>query len=118
MSVIENPVLLGEDFNRHWDQAKYENFCDKISVYYGKMKDAYKDEDHNSSIRKWRKVFGDKFGKIVQNNSSLFGNGVILYPFLLFFLEGLLHFLFFRLGGCSGCCLAVLRLFQAVVGCH
>jgi len=71
MPVIENPVLPGEDFNRHWDQAKYENFCDKISVYYDKMKDAYEDEDHNSSIRKWRKVFGDKFGKITQNNSSI-----------------------------------------------
>ena len=70
MPVIENPVLPGEDFNRHWDQAKYENFCDKISIYYEKMKDAYEDEDHNSSIRKWRKVFGDKFGKIVQNHSS------------------------------------------------
>ncbi len=70
MPVIENPVLPGEDFNRHWDQEKYTNFCEKISIYYVKIDDAYKEEDRNSSICKWRKVFGDKFGTIRQNNSS------------------------------------------------
>ena len=70
MPVIENPVIPDEDFNRHWDQEKYENFCDKISIYREKIEDAYYEEDRNSSIRKWRKVFGDKFGKIIQNSSS------------------------------------------------
>ena len=70
MPVIENPVIPDEDFNRHWDQEKYENFCDKISIYREKIEDAYYEEDRNSSIRKWRKVFGNNFGTIIQNNSS------------------------------------------------
>ena len=69
MPIIKNPVLPGENFNRHWDQSKYENFRDKINTYYIKVKDAYYDEDHNSSIKKWQKVFGDKFGKMKENNS-------------------------------------------------
>ena len=70
MPVIKNPVLSEEDFNRHWDQEKYENFCDKISIYYERIEDAYNEEDRNSSIRKWRKVFGDEFGTIIREDSS------------------------------------------------
>ena len=77
MPIIENPVLPGENFNRHWDQSKYDNFRDKVKIYYERIKDAYEDEDHNSSIRKWRKVFGDKFGKLKENNSN---QGSIITP--------------------------------------
>lgn len=28
--TVTNPVLSAEHFNRHWDQAKYENFCEKV----------------------------------------------------------------------------------------
>ncbi len=70
MPVIKNPVLPDEDFNRHWDQERYENFCDKISIYDEKIEDAYYEEDRNSSIRKWRKVFGDTFGTMIQNKST------------------------------------------------
>ncbi len=70
MPVIKNPILPNEDFNRHWDQEKYENFCNKISIYHEKIDDAYNEENRNSSIRKWRKVFGDKFGTIIQSNST------------------------------------------------
>ena len=75
--IIKNPVLPSENFNRHWDQSKYENFRDKISIYYDKVRDAYYDEDHNSSIKKWRKVFGEKFGKLNKNNST---SSIIIIP--------------------------------------
>ena len=70
MPIIKNPLLPNEDFNRHWNQEKYENICDKISIYNEKIEDAYYEEDRNSSILKWRKVFGGKFGTIIQSNST------------------------------------------------
>lgn len=70
MPLVTNPVLPGEDFNRHWDQAKYENFREKVGVYAAKILDAYNDQDHNESVRKWRKVFGEHFGAIIQPSHS------------------------------------------------
>lgn len=63
MPVIENPVLPGEDFNRHWDQEKYDNFRDRIHQYRQWIDDAYAEPDSDESIAKWRKVFGDDFAK-------------------------------------------------------
>ncbi len=71
MPVIKNPVLPGEHFNRHWDQAKYENFRDKIHRYRQWTDDAYAEPDQDESIAKWRRVFGDGFaqGKTVKAES-------------------------------------------------
>jgi hypothetical protein len=63
MPVIENPVLSGEHFNRHWDQEKYENFRSKIHQYREWSDDAYAEPNRDESIRKWRRVFGDDFAK-------------------------------------------------------
>ncbi|MBD0363168.1 MAG: nucleotidyltransferase, partial [Coleofasciculus sp. C3-bin4] len=41
MPVIENPVLSGEHFNRHWNQEKYKNFRSKIHQYRQWIDDAY-----------------------------------------------------------------------------
>lgn len=61
MPTIKNPTLNTEDFNRHWDQDKYSNFKDKIKSYYEKAKEAYQEEDKQTSIKKWRLVFGEEF---------------------------------------------------------
>ena len=63
MPVIANPVLSSEDFNRHWDQEKYENFKDKVRRYRSWIDDAYAEPDSDESIAKWRKVFGGGFAK-------------------------------------------------------
>jgi len=63
MPTILNPVLPEEDFNRHWDQAKYENFREKFAIYNEKINDAYDATEHNDSVDKWRAVFGDDFGE-------------------------------------------------------
>lgn len=63
MPMIENPVLAGEHFNRHWDQDKYENFRNKIHQYREWIDDAYIELNRDESIRKWRRVFGDDFAK-------------------------------------------------------
>jgi len=63
MPVIQNPVLPGEHFKRHWDQDKYDNFRNRIHKYREWIDDAYAEPDSDESIAKWRKVFGDDFAK-------------------------------------------------------
>ena len=63
MPRISNPVLPEEDFTRHWDQKKYENFRKLFNVYNDKINAAYNAVDHDDSIDKWREVFGDDFGR-------------------------------------------------------
>lgn len=71
MPEICNPVLEGEFFTRHWDQDKYSNFREKFDLYNSKINEAFDATDHNTSVRKWREVFGDNFGELkdeTQNN--------------------------------------------------
>ncbi len=63
MPVIENPALADENFNRHWDQKKYENFREAFCRYNEKINEAIDEQDHNKSVRKWREIFGDDFGE-------------------------------------------------------
>ena len=63
MPTATNPVLETENFNRHWDQAKYENFREKVNQHREWIDDAYTESDRDVSIQKWRRVFGDDFAK-------------------------------------------------------
>lgn len=63
MPRIANPVLPGEDFIRHWDQDKYENFRNRMHKYRVWIDEAYHESDCDESIAKWRKVLGDNFAK-------------------------------------------------------
>ncbi len=75
MPTITNPVLPEEDFNRHWDQAKYENFREKFDVYNKRINEAYDAKEHNDSVDKWRALFGDDFGeKRDEDDKSSSGN--------------------------------------------
>ncbi len=70
MPEICNPVLLTESFTRHWDQDKYRNFREKFNIYNTKINAAFDAKDHNTSVKKWRELFGDNFGKLKNNNGS------------------------------------------------
>ncbi len=71
MPRVENPVLSGECFDRHWDQEKYANFRDKINCYTAKINSAYDEQQsRNESIKKWREIFGDKFGQLDEERST------------------------------------------------
>ena len=63
MPAVPNPVLPSEDLNRHWDQRQYTNFRAMIHKYRGWIDEAYAEENRDESIRKWRRVFGDEFGR-------------------------------------------------------
>ena len=70
MPEIRNPVLPQETFTRHWDQDKYRNFREKFQTYTVQVNDAFNETDPQKSIQKWRKLFGEDFGKSKSKNSG------------------------------------------------
>jgi hypothetical protein len=58
---VTNPVLWTEDFIRHWDDDKYENFREMIHKYREWIDAAYIAASESESVKKWRRVFGDQF---------------------------------------------------------
>ena len=70
---ILNPALPDEDFTRHWDQAKYENFRDRFNSYTDRINEAFDTSDHDESVEKWRGVFGDEFGQKKEKSSDAKG---------------------------------------------
>lgn len=71
MPTVENPVLPEEDFNRHWDKKKYDNFRDKFDSYNTRINEAFEEKDSNESVKRWRKLFGDDFGELNESTSSI-----------------------------------------------
>ena len=67
---ICNPVLLEESFTRHWDQDKYSHFREMFNIYNRKVNEAFEATDHNTSVKKWRELFGDKFGELKDRSAS------------------------------------------------
>ena len=74
MPEICNPVLDGESFTRHWDQDKYTHFREMFDLYNSRINEAFEETEHNASVKKWRKLFGDNFGELkkdeTQNNGG------------------------------------------------
>ena len=75
MPVIQNPVLPTENFNRHWDQAKYANFRTRVNSHAQTAKKAKADPSNEAAVNTWKKLFGDSFGK-----SSTGGGGASRSP--------------------------------------
>ena len=63
MPEIANPALPSETFTRHWDESQYGRFREEFHRYAGRVSDAIAEKDYNTSIEKWREVFGDGFGE-------------------------------------------------------
>ena len=63
MPEIRNPALPSETFTRHWDQAKYRNFREKLRVYTEKINAAFMETDPQKSVQQWRALFGEDFGR-------------------------------------------------------
>ena len=60
---LDNPTLSLEKFTRDWEQRDYDNFREKFAIYTGKINAAWDETDRRQSIRKWRELFGDNFGR-------------------------------------------------------
>ena len=63
MPRIENPALSSEDFNRHWDQDRYAYFRDRIHSQVEIAREALASPSIEDSIRIWRRLFGEAFGR-------------------------------------------------------
>ncbi len=70
MPTVNNPVLPSEDFTRHWDEKKYKHFRKMFDIYNTRINEVCDATEHNDSVKKWRKVFGDKFGKLRGNTTN------------------------------------------------
>jgi len=71
MPIVTNPVNDEEDFNRHWNQEKYNNFRNQIERYNEWINDAFNESVQKESIEKWQKVFGGDFGSSVVATQSI-----------------------------------------------
>ena len=67
---IRNPVLPTENFNRHWDQAKYANFRTRVNSHAQTAKRAKAEPSNEAAVKSWKRLFGESFGK-----SSTGGSG-------------------------------------------
>jgi len=68
--VVVNPVLLSENFNRHWDQKKYDVFRSAVDKITRLSHQAYNESDQHTSIKLWREIFGENFGTTGITESS------------------------------------------------
>ena len=62
--VIDNPALPDEDFAERWSDSEYRDFRDRFDRCTALVEEAMRETDHNESVRKWRIVFGDRFGSL------------------------------------------------------
>ena len=81
MPEVYNPVLPEESFTRHWDQDKYRHFRDLFNTYNRKVDEAFEATDHNTSVKKWRELFGDKFGELKESTASSTGAVIPRKPY-------------------------------------
>lgn len=51
-----------------------------ISKFNSKINEAFEEIDHNKSVRKWRKLFGDNFGELKDENENQAVAPVIVTP--------------------------------------
>ena len=70
MPTIANPMLPSEDFNRHWDEEKYQNFRKTFNRYNDWINDAVAATEHDESVKKWRKIFAEQFGELLGNHQN------------------------------------------------
>ncbi|MCY3545124.1 MAG: hypothetical protein OXH22_13965 [Chloroflexi bacterium] len=63
MPEITNPAMPSENFNRHWTQDRYTYFRERVHSHAQIAQEALQSPSIEESIRKWRRLLGDDFGK-------------------------------------------------------
>ncbi len=63
MPRFRNPALRSERFSkRDWNENNYRNFQTNFRSYNERINDAFEESNAQTSIQKWRNLFGDGFG--------------------------------------------------------
>ena len=68
---VRNPALPSEDFNRHWTQAQYSNFRNRVHSQAQTARKAKAEGSSEKAIKIWQELFGENFAK----GSSSSGGG-------------------------------------------
>ena len=63
MPEIKNPAMPSEDFNRHWNQDRYDYFRGRVHSHAQIARQALASPSIEDSIRVWRRLFGNNFGR-------------------------------------------------------
>ena len=63
MPEIINPALPSEDFNRRWTQDRYTYFRERVNSQAQIAQEALQSPSIEESIRIWRRLLGDDYGK-------------------------------------------------------
>ncbi len=83
MPSIKNPVLSTETFNRHWDQAKYANFSNRVHSHAQTVQRADRESSREETIKVHQGLFGDGFGNRFYGSGSAntrHGGGTVRAP--------------------------------------
>ena len=64
MPRIINPKLPSEDFNRHWDQARYANFRNRVHSHAATVRSARNELSLERTTSLWKGLFGERFGGV------------------------------------------------------
>ena len=63
MPEIKNPAMPSEDFNRHWNQDRYDYFRERVHSHAQIAQQALASPSIDDSITMWRRLFGEDFGR-------------------------------------------------------
>lgn len=81
---VYNPFLAtgesAEDFARDWSEAQFENFQTSIHRYREWIDEAVEAEDRDSSVKAWRRLFGDAFAPSVELKEAVEGRFALASP--------------------------------------
>ncbi|MFG2940359.1 cyclic GMP-AMP synthase DncV-like nucleotidyltransferase [Streptomyces sp. NPDC048282] len=58
---IPDPSQSGLTFDHRWDQSTYAYFRDRIHTHARQIRAAYDETDPETSVRRWRELFGGRF---------------------------------------------------------
>jgi hypothetical protein len=76
---IMDPSETGENLSDRWNQEDYEIFRKAIIRYAEWIGDAWTEQDRATSLEKWQRVFGDKFGTSRISTSELSAKSLATY---------------------------------------
>ncbi|WP_440709878.1 SMODS domain-containing nucleotidyltransferase [Herbiconiux sp. YIM B11900] len=75
---IADPSDSGLTFDHRWTETSYLYFRDRVNVHAAEMRDALNDPDKESSVAKWKVIFGDGFkAPVPADNSGRFGKTAV-----------------------------------------
>lgn len=68
---IPDPSGSGVTFDHRWNQETYAYFRERIHTHAREIREAWEESDYDTSVRLWRKLFGDAFPDLPRPTASV-----------------------------------------------